>query len=125
MTLLLMIFLHIIDDFFIQGMCLSQLKQKSWWTQQPEYKELYKYDYIMALLVHSFSWTFMIMLPIAFCLSWNLSMIFVLMFIFNTVAHFIIDNAKANQGSISLWVDQCLHIVQILITFAFYTGGLM
>ena len=61
--LLCMIFCHVVDDFCLQPGCLSFLKQKDWWDKNaPE--ELYKKDYLMALFVHSFSWAFMIMLPL-------------------------------------------------------------
>lgn len=30
-VLLMMLFLHILDDFHLQG-CLANLKQKSWWA---------------------------------------------------------------------------------------------
>lgn len=125
MVLLVMFFLHIIDDFFIQGMCLSQLKQRVWWTKQPEYKELYKYDYIMALFIHSFSWTFMVMLPIAYCLDWKISFYFILIFMTTMIEHCVIDHLKANKGLINLVTDQMLHIVQIVLIFVIYKGGWM
>ena len=51
--LLTMIFLHIVDDFKLQGL-LAQFKQKQWWEDfAPE--SMYVYDYIMSLLIHSFS----------------------------------------------------------------------
>ena len=77
MVLLFMIFFHIIDDWVLQGK-LGQMKQKSWWREHPEYKDMYKYDYLVALLTHSFSWTFMIMLPVAYILSWHVSLKFLL-----------------------------------------------
>ena len=64
-VLLAMIFLHIFDDYKIQAGVLAMLKQRDWWREQDTYKPLYKYDYIVALIMHSFSWAFMIMLPIA------------------------------------------------------------
>ena len=66
-----MIFLHIIDDYKLQGI-LASMKQKRWWREQKEYKPFYKYDYIIALIDHSISWTFMIMLPIALELEFNI-----------------------------------------------------
>ena len=60
LLLLTMIFLHIVDDYYLQGW-LASAKQKSWWEQNALDK-LYKHDYIMALFMHSFSWAFMIML---------------------------------------------------------------
>ena len=64
MIFLTMIFLHIVDDYYLQGI-LAQMKQKKFWKEQTP-DELYKYDYIWALIMHAFSWTFMIMLPLIF-----------------------------------------------------------
>lgn len=60
--LLCMLFLHIVDDYYLQGW-LASAKQKSWWEKNSPDK-LYKHDYLIALFMHSFSWTFMIMLPL-------------------------------------------------------------
>jgi hypothetical protein len=57
-----MLFCHIVDDYYLQGI-LALMKQKTWWKKQT-LNSLYKYDYIMALCEHAFSWTFMIFLPI-------------------------------------------------------------
>ena len=59
--LILMFFLHIVDDFYLQGI-LAKLKQIGWWKKNAP-NPLYRYDYIVGLVVHSFSWAFMIMLP--------------------------------------------------------------
>jgi len=77
--LLSMIFLHIIDDYKLQQGVLANLKQKKWWKEQKEYKWMYKYDYIPALLNHAFSWTFMIMLPIAIVLRFDMEYGYMLM----------------------------------------------
>lgn len=58
--LLGMLFLHLVDDYYLQGW-LASAKQKSWWEKNSPDK-LYSHDYIMALCEHAFSWTFMIML---------------------------------------------------------------
>ena len=58
--LLGMLFLHLVDDYYLQGW-LASAKQKSWWKKNSPDK-LYSHDYIMALCEHAFSWTFMIML---------------------------------------------------------------
>ena len=39
---LFMLFCHIFDDFYLQGV-LRNLKCKSWWKQQEQYDEKYKY----------------------------------------------------------------------------------
>lgn len=116
--LLAMIFLHIIDDYKLQGI-LASMKQKKWWEEQKEYKGLYKYDYIPALIEHSFSWTFMIMLPIAVVLHFNIGW-WVIAYIINMVIHAFVDNLKANKFKINLVIDQTIHIVQIVVTWLIF-----
>ena len=110
-----MIFFHIVDDYYLQGW-LASAKQKSYWEQNAP-DEMYKKDYIWALIMHSFSWAFMIMLPIAYTQAFAINCDFVIMFIFNVTLHACTDNAKANLKMINLWQDQIIHIVQILSTF--------
>jgi hypothetical protein len=119
-----MLFMHVLDDYVLQAPCLCNLKQKSFWEKNaPE--EQYKKDYIVALIMHSLSWSFMIMLPIALALDFDVGVGFIFFFIFNTVFHAFIDHLKANVKVINLWVDQSCHIVQIASTFAiFMLGGL-
>ena len=121
-VLLLMIFLHVIDDYVLQAPCLCNLKQKSFWEKNaPEDK--YKHDYIVALLMHAFSWSFMIMLPIAFALSFEVGWGYLFFILLNTGLHALIDDIKANKKFINLWVDQSCHLVQIAGTFALYLLG--
>lgn len=115
MTILSMIFLHIIDDYCLQGI-LASMKQKKWWEKQEQYKELYKYDYIIALIMHSFSWAFMIMLPIAISLNFDITIAFVIALLANMIIHCIVDDLKANKGKINLVTDQLIHIIQIIVT---------
>jgi hypothetical protein len=118
--LVLMLFLHIVDDYYLQGI-LSQLKQKDWWKKNaPE--ALYKYDYIVGLIMHSFSWAFMITLPFAIQQHFNLSIPYYTMFVFNVLIHGIVDDLKANQKAINLIVDQLIHIGQIIFTFHILTN---
>lgn len=115
-----MIFFHIVDDYYLQGW-LASAKQKRWWEENaPQPK--YKYDYIWALLMHSFSWTFMIMLPIAVTTSFNLDKVFMILFVLNMCLYAVIDDMKANRGLINLWQDQLLHIAQIILTAIFTIG---
>jgi len=116
--LLAMIFLHIIDDYKLQGI-LANMKQKKWWKEQNEYKALYKYDYIPALIEHSFSWTFMTMLPIAISLKFNIGWL-VIAYIVNMVVHAFVDDLKANKFKINLVIDQSIHIVQIVVTWLIF-----
>ena len=46
------IFCHIVDDYYLQGI-LASMKQKTWWPKQEGYRDLYKNDYKMALFIHS------------------------------------------------------------------------
>lgn len=112
--IMLMIFCHIIDDYYLQGW-LASAKQKEYWQKNAPYK-LYRFDYIWALIMHSFSWSFMIMLPIAYTQSFDIDLIFVVVFVMNVVIHAIVDDLKANKKIINLWVDQIIHVVQILAT---------
>ena len=118
MLLLFMIFFHILDDWVLQGQ-LGLMKQKSWWLNHPEYKDMYKYDYLAALITHAFSWTFMIMLPIAYISNWKISVGFIIAFVINMSIHAIVDDLKANRKKINLIVDQAIHIVQIVATLCF------
>lgn len=128
LLLLVMIFLHIVDDYYLQGW-LASAKQKSWWEQNAP-DELYKYDYIMALFMHSFSWTFMVMIiPSLFALSRvintgidNINIVsgqIIFTFVVHLIMHIIVDNAKANLKKINLIQDQIIHLIQI-ITIWFY-----
>ena len=128
LLLLAMIFLHIVDDYYLQGW-LASAKQKSYWEQNAP-DELYKHDYIMALFMHSFSWAFMIMVvPSVYTLINttnidNASLAIVLVFLTNLCVHMVVDNSKANLKKINLVQDQSYHLAQIIITWiAFVVVG--
>jgi hypothetical protein len=110
----LMVFCHIIDDYRLQGI-LASMKQRSWWEEN-YHESLYKYDYIMALAMHSISWSFMIMLPVAAYMGFRPTNIFFVMLAVNSVIHAIVDDLKANKHKINLIIDQLIHLVQIAIT---------
>lgn len=114
--LFVMIFAHIVDDYYLQGI-LASLKQKSWWENQKSYKPMYKYDYIVALIMHAFSWSFMISLPILYL---GFTKWIAIAIILNTIIHGIVDDLKANKGKINLIVDQSIHIIQIIITWILF-----
>ena len=114
--LITMIFCHIIDDYYLQGW-LASGKQKSWWDKNAP-NQLYKNDYLMALFCHSFSWSFMIQLPVLIysfythLFIWN-----IILFIINLIIHAFVDNLKANKLKINLIQDQTIHFIQIIITW--------
>lgn len=117
---LLMVLLHIIDDFVLQPISLSKLKQKKWWVDECSKQTLslnkYKNDYLMALIIHSLSWSIMIHLPIILLL--NISDFWlVLSVLINSVIHFTVDDFKANRGQLNLVYDQSIHFLQLIITF--------
>lgn len=110
-----MVFFHIVDDYYLQGW-LASAKQKKWWElNAPE--DLYKHDYLMALFMHSFSWSFMVMLPstiyiLVFGGAWH-----PLLYLINMTIHFLVDDLKANKKKINLIQDQSIHLLQILLTW--------
>lgn len=117
-VLLFMIFCHVIDDFFIQSAgCLHFLKQQDFWKKEAPEK-IYRHDYIIALIMHAFSWSFMIMLPIFIYYSFSVTTIMVLIFMINSAIHAMIDHTKANMKIINLVTDQSAHICQIILTYA-------
>ena len=113
--LFLMIFLHIIDDFCLQGI-LAPMKQESWWQEDPLGSwPKYKNDYIAALFAHSFSWSFMIMIHVLIWCQWEWPIL-----IANMLTHAVIDNAKANKFQINLIQDQTYHLIQIVVTWLIF-----
>ncbi len=112
---LAMVFCHIIDDYCLQGI-LAMMKQKEWWKKQEHYCDKYKDDYLVALFMHAFSWTFMVMLPIAIAKEFNVGIGFYIMFFVNVFIHLYVDDLKANQYKINLWQDQSIHLLQLSIT---------
>ncbi len=120
-VILWMVFFHIVDDYYLQGW-LASAKQKKYWEENAP-QPMYKYDYIWALFMHSFSWAFMIMLPIAYTMSFNINPTFLLVFGINFTVHAIVDDMKANRKVINLLVDQSIHMIQIVMTAAIFLLG--
>lgn len=113
-----MIFCHIVDDFYLQGI-LAQMKQKDWW---PKFypSSMYKKDYLVALIMHGFSWSFMVHLPIVAYTMITKSggyLVIGVSCIGNALAHAIIDHVKCNLKLISLIQDQIMHMLQIALIF--------
>lgn len=115
-----MIFLHIVDDYYLQGV-LAKMKQKMWWKDLPNYTEKYNKDYIAALLAHAFSWSFMVHICMGLeCYNTSSKVIWACSIIFHTIIHAFVDNLKANKLKINLVQDQIIHIVQIFIIWITY-----
>lgn len=110
-----MILFHIIADFNLQGI-LADFKQKSWWKQKAPEK-LYSHDWLISLIIHSFTWAVFMMLPIAIFKQGAPDVWFYILLAVNIVVHAIIDDFKANKLKISLVTDQICHLGQIILTF--------
>lgn len=120
-----MLFCHIVDDFYLQGI-LAQMKQKVWWQDKGK---LYENDYKIALALHSLSWTCSIFIPIvmhiAYC-GWYFNEItFLIIFASNWLIHLIVDDLKANKLKINLCTDQSIHIIQVIITWILYASSII
>ena len=120
LILFAMMFCHIVDDYYLQGWLASAKQKKYWKDNAPD--ELYKNDYKMALFMHSFSWSFMVMLiptiyKLFFEIEFNVFWDYIFCFVINQCLHFYIDNTKANKKRINLITDQCIHIIQIIMTW--------
>ncbi len=124
-----MIWLHIYDDYHTQGI-LAQFKQKNWWKENYP-QDLYKHDWRIALYEHAFQWSFTTMLPLLAYSFWMWMesgfyhglIQWVGLLVINTEFHAEIDNEKANELTISLFIDQILHILQIGITIILFMIG--
>lgn len=122
-----MIFMHIVDDYYLQGI-LAQMKQRTWWRENwPQ--EQYKHDYIMALIEHAFSWTFMVHAPIfLWMVIYNVSKSIgyvMIIFLCHVIIHVVTDDAKANFYNINLIQDQLIHLFQILLIYSCYLTVIM
>lgn len=117
--LLFMILFHIIDDFVLQPISLSNLKQKKWWEKQEGYSDKYKDDYKVALAIHSISWSIMIHIPLVIVFPSLGQLALLISFIANAVIHYYIDDLKANKLKINLFEDQMVHFWQICTTLSF------
>ena len=115
---LFMILFHIIDDFVLQPISLSNLKQKKWWEKQEGYSDKYKDDYKVALAIHSISWSIMIHIPLVIMFPSLGQLALLISFIVNAVIHYFIDDLKANKLKINLFEDQMFHFCQICTTLS-------
>ena len=115
---LCMLFCHIVDDYYLQGV-LAKMKQISWWQEQTK-DPMYQNDWLPALIAHGISWSFMMMLPCNIYLLINKPdsiYLFSIVFVFNVFLHCKVDNDKANKHEINLITDQLMHLFQICFTF--------
>lgn len=125
--LFLMLLMHYIEDFHLQG-CLANLKQKKWWEKQMSNNDMhshyalehsiYKNDYKMSLFAHSIENALFVMLPLIIDLlitefvkrMSNTWIFFIPAIILICITHYVIDDEKANKMKINLVQDQLLQI---------------
>lgn len=124
-AVIMCIFAHVIDDYFLQSACLCDLKQKSWWEKKllratETERRMYRHDYIAALLCHAMSWSAAIMLPLVIMERIDNGTtaygFYCVEFVLNTFSHAVTDHAKANMRIINLITDQTMHMAQIFLT---------
>lgn len=118
--LLLIIFLHVVADFNMQGV-MADLKQKDFWKK---YDKKYQFDYVMPLIGHAFQWSFTIHLPVIIAAVATqkdcLELYACMSIVFHTILHAWIDTLKANDHKTTLIQDQFYHMLQIILTWAVY-----
>lgn len=123
LLLIAMLYMHIVDDYRHQGI-LASMKQRSWWKENAP-DEMYKRDYLMALYEHAFSWAVAVHIPVV--IYWVMRgyatnvVSFLLMFASMWIIHASVDNEKANKYTINLVKDQTIHVVQIVVAWAYYS----
>ena len=105
--------LHFLVDYTLQGW-LAQAKCRAWWQEHAP-QALYKRDWMCALMCHSIYWTLVTFAPVIWLWE-DRPYALCLILGFNACLHALIDDLKANAYKINLWVDQLLHLGQILIT---------
>lgn len=133
LTLMIMIFLHFFADYYVQGI-LASMKQSEWWEKQVENygSSMYRNDHKAALIVHSFEWAFIMMLPLLYEIyheCWSFEYYSVLaagtyigLLVLNTFVHYKVDDAKANRKTINLVKDQSIHLVQVILTWLIFVA---
>ena len=113
-----MVFCHAIEDFHIQGI-LADLKQRMWWREnvtQKGFGHRYDKDYLAALAVHGFEWSFFVHIPVMIFIGFDTVVLASLCC--NALLHAFIDDLKCNRLRLNLWQDQLLHLAQITVSLA-------
>lgn len=128
--LMMMVALHVFADFHLQGI-LANLKQKGWWYDEfakvsviqsdrtmPDIMGMYGKDYIVALWLHAFEWSFIVCIPLMWFVgfTWEGACLVLI----NMALHAYVDDLKCNQMEISLVTDQLCHLAQILCTLVLW-----
>lgn len=114
MIFLLMIAMHVIEDFHLQGK-MADMKQQAWWEEFPD---RYHKDYIPVLILHGMEWSILVSLPLLLITGLDVPIWIVLAIVVNGFVHSVVDNLKANRFKINLIQDQLIHMVQMVTILA-------
>lgn len=112
----LMVLLHVIEDFHMQGI-MAQMKQREFWR---EYPEMYADDWIPVILLHGFEWAMIVSVPCLLASWFDVSAWFIVTMVAMGLVHAYVDHLKANRLRITLVQDQAMHIVQIAVILVVY-----
>lgn len=113
-TLTLMVLMHVVEDFHLQGR-MADMKQKAFWEP---YGEKYAWDHVPALLLHGFEWSVLVAMPIMLAEGFGLPAWFYGAVALNGLVHSYVDHLKCNRLRISLVQDQCIHMMQVVALLA-------
>ena len=75
--------------------------------------------------MHSFSWSFMIMLPPTIALMIIGGVWKPILLIVNLLIHMFVDNLKANEKKINLIQDQIIHVIQVIFNWNIMMGDVL
>lgn len=117
----LMLAMHVIEDFHIQGK-MADMKQSSFWEK---YDSRYGGDYIPVLILHGIEWSVLVALPLMVADGFQTSAGLVVLIFVNALLHSYIDHLKCNEFRINLIQDQAIHITQIVLLCAFWGMGVV
>lgn len=109
-VLLLMVAMHVIEDFHLQGR-MADMKQRAWWSQYPE---RYSRDWMPVILLHGMEWSVLVSLPLLLLTGLDAGWWFAAMVAVNGLVHAGVDHLKANSLRIDLIQDQTVHMVQMV-----------
>ena len=113
---LFMILFNIIDDFVLQPICLSKLKQKCWWEACGADNGKYQSDYKCGLVMSAVSWPIMVHIPILIVFPLVNEFILFGSILVNMIIHYYCDDFKVNKFKIDFTKDQFIRIMQIIVT---------
>ena len=118
-----MLVLHLLADFTLQGW-FANGKHRVWWEQQCAKQGVdfskYRYDYICALVSHSFFWAAVTFLPMIVMTNWPYDWLAVVFLTVQVIVHAVVDDLKANKFKLNLVQDQLVHVLQVAVAAAIY-----